>query len=256
MYIDTHCHFDALEFDKDRHQIYQELEKHSIYLFCMNVETLNFNKVIELSKLKNIYFCLGIHPLYSKNCSQKDIQILQEYIKHNLNNPKFLGIGEIGLDGISDIDFKQQIFIYEQQLKLAKQFDLPVFLHIRKAQDQVLKYLRQYDITKGIAHAFNGSFQQANNYINQGFKLGFGGNITFERALNIRKLAAEIDIANIVLETDAPDMSPSWDYKQRNTPLNIIKIAEVMCDLKQINLEDLNKSINKNITDLFSKIIF
>jgi TatD DNase family protein len=136
---------------------------------------------------------------------------------------------------VPTLDDARQQFFYNEQLKLAREFDLPVICHVRKSQDKVLKGLRVHDIHRGIAHAFNGSFQQAEAFIAQGMRLGFGGNLTFERARQIRRLATELPLDAIVLETDAPDIAPSWRYKQRNTPDQVAQIAKVLAQLRGID---------------------
>ena len=137
------------------------------------------------------------------------------------------------------LDDARQRFFYDEQLKIARRYDLPVICHVRKSQDKVLKGLRVHGIHGGIAHAFNGSFQQAEAFIAQGMYLGFGGNLTFERARQIRRLAAELPLEAIVLETDAPDIAPAWRYKGRNLPDQVPAIAKVLAELRGIGEDTL-----------------
>ncbi|MFK7967278.1 MAG: TatD family hydrolase, partial [Burkholderiaceae bacterium] len=127
--------------------------------------------------------------------------------------------------------------VYVEQLKLAQEFELPVILHVRRSQDRLLKYLRQVPVSGGLAHAFNGSEQQASRFIAAGFALGFGGAMTFARALQIRRLAASVSAEAFVLETDSPDMAPEWINRERNDPGHLPKIAEVMAQLRGIDVE-------------------
>ncbi|MFM2344342.1 MAG: hypothetical protein RLZZ210_952 [Pseudomonadota bacterium] len=249
IYFDSHCHIDNQTFNTN---IHTDITSNQIKLICPATHTNSFEHTIITCLEHNYYFTLGIHPLYSQDVNSQHIEILKQYITKYIDHPYFLGIGEIGLDGVCNIDINQQIYTFEHQLKLANLFDLPVITHIRKSQDQVLKYLRKYNIKKGIAHAFNGSLQQTNEYIKQGFKLGFGGNISFDRALQIRKLAQNLDIEHILLETDAPDMPPSWAYKQVNIPTNIIGIYACMAELRNIEMCELKQSIMQNIFNIFS----
>jgi TatD DNase family protein len=136
--------------------------------------------------------------------------------------------------------------IYEAQLKLANEFDLPVILHVRHAQDTVIKYLRKYRINTGIAHAFNGSFSQAQAYIKQGMKLGFGGMMTFDKANQIRRLARELPIESLVLETDAPDIPPAWAYKQNNYSHYLPRIAQSLQELREMDAVSLSEQLKKN----------
>jgi TatD DNase family protein len=127
---------------------------------------------------------------------------------------------------------EKQDHFFREQLRMARDFKLPVLMHVRRSQDQVLKHVRQIRPAGGIAHAFNGSFQQAQTYIELGFKLGFGGAMTFTRALQIRRLAAELPLAAIVLETDAPDISPAWIHPARNSPEQLPAIGAVLAGLR------------------------
>lgn len=161
-----------------------------------------------------------------------------------LPDPRFVAVGEIGLDFfIPELQQgpmrERQEYFYQAQLKLAREFDLPVLLHVRRSQDIILKYLRRVAVPGGIAHAFNGSFQQAGHFVELGFKLGFGGAMTFPRSLQIRRLAAQLPLDAIVLETDAPDISPAWLHPAPNHPDQIPRIGEVLAGLREIPLTQL-----------------
>src|ERR1700754_1968495 len=221
MWIDTHCHLDASEFDADRAEVAGAARRAGVgRMVIPAIGRQNFAAVRELAhRVDGGAYALGIHPLFTPGAQESDLDLLRTEIEASLDDPLFVGIGEIGLDYfVEGLDDARQQFFYNEQLKLAREFDLPVICHVRKSQDKVLKGLRVYDIHRGIAHAFNGSFQQAEAFIAQGMRLGFGGNLTFERARQIRRLATELPLDAIVLETDAPDIAPSWRYKQRNTP--------------------------------------
>jgi TatD DNase family protein len=167
-------------------------------------------------------------------------------------------VGEIGLDFfVPGLDAERQAYFYRQQLQLARRFDLPVILHVRRSADQLLKGLREVPVQGGIAHAFNGSLQQAHALIALGFKLGFGGALTYERALQLRRLATELPIEALVLETDAPDMPPHWLYRTaaeraagaaqgRNTPAELPRIAQVLADLRGMAPHDLARQTQAN----------
>jgi TatD DNase family protein len=159
-----------------------------------------------------------------------------------------VAIGEIGLDFfIENFDQSQQEYFFVEQLKLAQEFDLPVLLHVRHAQDIVLKHLRRIKVRGGIAHAFNGSRQQADEFIKLGFKLGFGGAMTYPRALRIRELAATLPLDSIVLETDAPDIPPDFlERGQPNEPQYLPRIAQTLAALRNMPLEDLAAAATRN----------
>ena len=143
--------------------------------------------------MPGLVYTLGIHPLYVEQSTQADLDLLATEVKDALHDPRFVGIGEIGLDYfVEGLDRTRQAYFFEQQLDLAQAHDLPVVMHVRRSQDAILKALRQRRIRSGIAHAFNGSMQQAEQFIQLGFKLGFGGAATYTRALQIRRLSCAI----------------------------------------------------------------
>ncbi|WP_310633561.1 TatD family hydrolase [Paraburkholderia sp.] len=242
MWIDTHCHLDAGEFDADRDAVASAAQASGVTRIVIPaVARANFETVRALARrTPGAVYALGIHPLYTPQARDEDIDALRAEIEASLDDPKFVGIGEIGLDFfVPGLDAQRQQFIYDTQLKLAREFDLPAICHVRKSQDQVLAGLRRNGVKRGIAHAFNGSFQQAHAFIEQGMHLGFGGNLTFERALQIRRLAEQLPLDAIVMETDAPDISPSWLYKQRNTPDQVPRIGAVLAALRGVAPEDI-----------------
>ncbi|WP_071058116.1 TatD family hydrolase [Pelistega sp. MC2] len=250
MLIDTHCHLDAPEFDSDRPDVIRDCQVSGVgAVIIPAVWRENFVTVKTLAhQFQGGYYALGIHPMYVRYAKDEDLQILDQTIEEALQaeDERLVAVGEIGLDYFvpeisSGLEKERQEFFYQQQVKMAKKYDLPVLLHVRRSQDRVLKYLRQYDVRKGIAHAFNGSEQQAKAYIEQGFCLGFGGTATFTRALQIRRLATELPIDSLVLETDAPDIPPAWLSKDnpRNSPAFLPQIAQVIANLRGITLAEL-----------------
>lgn len=242
MWIDTHCHLDAGEFDGDRDAVaVAALASGVARIVIPAVGRENFATVRALAhSVDGGVYALGIHPLFTPGASDDDLRALRGEIEASLSDPRFVGIGEIGLDYfVPGLDDTRQRFFYDEQLKLAREFDLPVICHVRKSQDLVLKGLRRHGVECGIAHAFNGSFQQARAFLDQGMRLGFGGNVTFERARQIRRLAAELPLEAIVVETDAPDISPSWLYRQRNTPDQVPRIGGVIAELRGIGVDEL-----------------
>ncbi|MDE1183934.1 TatD family hydrolase [Paraburkholderia sp.] len=235
MWIDTHCHLDAGEFDADRDAVAASALGAGVSRIVIpGVDRSNFTTVRELAhRFPGGAYALGIHPLFTPKSADADLDVLRMEIEASLDDPRFVGIGEIGLDYfVPGLDDARQQFFYNEQLKLAREFDLPVICHVRKSQDQVLKGLRRNQVHRGIAHAFNGSFQQAQAYIDHGMHLGFGGNLTFERARQIRRLAEQLPFDAIVVETDAPDIAPSWIYKQRNSPEQIPAIGNGLAELR------------------------
>ena len=262
-WIDTHCHLDADEFQAVADVIIASAAINNV-VHCVYpaVQPANFDAVRQLAHAHTNSYALGIHPLYVKTATENDLAILDAELKRRIGDPRLVAVGEIGLDffvpelAVNPLREKQ-IHFYREQLKLAKRYDLPVVVHVRQSADVLLKGLRdmagsglQKHQWRGIIHAFNGSDQQAKAFMQLGFKLGFGGAMSFERALQLRHLAATLPLDAIVLETDSPDMPPHWLYKTsaqraagepqgRNEPAQLPRIAQVLADLRGIPLEAL-----------------
>ncbi|WP_211463314.1 TatD family hydrolase [Collimonas silvisoli] len=253
MWIDTHCHLDAAEFGGEQALVAAAAAQQNVSWIVMPaVARANFATVAALAaKLPNCTYALGIHPMYVPQADEADLLALRTAIVAALADPRFVAIGEIGLDffvpGLDSGPMREkQEHFYVEQLKLAREFDLPVLLHVRRSQDILLKHLRRIKVPGGIAHAFNGSFQQAQAFIGLGFRLGFGGAMTFTRALQIRRLAVELPLEALVLETDAPDMSPSWLHPQINHPQEIPRIGAVLAELRGIAPAELAQATAAN----------
>lgn len=252
MWIDTHVHLDAREYGGDGDGVARTaLQAGVSMIVIMAVERGNFDAVARLAHDNpNACYALGIHPICVPQARDEDLVYLRERVAAAMNDPRFVGIGEIGLDFFIPelcepaMRDKQDRF-FREQLRIARDFGLPVMVHVRRSQDQVLKHLRQIRPPSGIAHAFNGSFQQAQNFIALGFHLGFGGNMTFTRALQIRRLATELPLASIVLETDSPDIAPSWIHPGRNSPDQLPGIGATLAELRGIGIDEVQQAAFK-----------
>ncbi len=245
MLIDTHCHLDAAEFDGDRAVVLDDARRAGVGAFLVPaVGAANFDAVAALSADNpDCRHAFGIHPMYVGQAQATDLDSLRQ----RLAAGGAVAVGEIGLDGfVPDGDMPLQLHYFEAQLRLARDFDLPVVLHIRRAQDAVLKQLRRFRPRGGIAHAFNGSRQQAEAFISLGFHLGFGGAMTYTGSTRIRELAASLPIEHLVLETDAPDIPPAWGAGKRNTPANLRRFAEVLAVLRGMEVEALIAATGRN----------
>jgi TatD DNase family protein len=246
MWIDTHCHLDAHEFGAEALDVAERAGEQGVSMIVIPaVERGNFDAVASLAHAApNASYALGIHPIYVPQARDEDLVALRVAVEAAMNDPRFVAIGEIGLDFFIPLlcepamRDKQERF-FREQLRIARDFDLPVLTHVRRSQDQVLKHLRQITPKGGIAHAFNGSDQQANTFIKLGMHLGFGGAMTFTRALQIRRLASGLPLERIVLETDAPDISPSWIHPARNSPEQLPAIGAALADLRGIDASEL-----------------
>lgn len=245
MLIDTHCHLDAAEFDLDRDQVAARARAAGVETIVVPaVERANFAAVLDCCRrYPGCYPALGIHPMYVDRAQAADLDLLRAAVARE----KVVAIGEIGLDFfVPGYDPEAQEFYFAEQLKIARDSGLPVLLHIRRAQDQILKHLRRIQVCGGIAHAFNGSRQQADTFIGMGFKLGFGGAMTYPRATRLRELAATLPLDAIVLETDAPDMAPAWIGKGRNSPEYLPQIARALAELRGVALEEVVRATSAN----------
>lgn len=213
-WVDTHCHLDAAEFDADRAQVRAQARQAGVeHLVIPAVARAHWQEVVALAHAHGDSYALGIHPLYTPQAQEDDIVALRSLLQERQDDPHLVAVGEIGLDFfVPGLDVERQIWFYEQQIALAREFALPVILHVRKSSDRLLKTLRAKPVVGGIAHAFNGSAQQAQAFIDVGFKLGFGGAVTYDRALKLRELATSLPLESLVLETDAPDIPPHWLY--------------------------------------------
>ncbi len=262
LWIDTHCHLDEFEahagidhLDAVRAQAARAGVAHCV---LPAVERANLDAVRTLAHRHGDSYALGIHPLFTGRAEDGDLAVLQAQVQAHLADPRLVAIGEIGLDYfVPGLDPERQERFFRAQLRLARQTGLPVILHTRRSVDKVLKGLREVPVTGGIAHAFNGSLQQAQAFIALGFKLGFGGAVTYDRALQLRRLAAQLPLESLVLETDAPDIPPHWLYvtaadraagqpAARNTPGELPRIAEVIAGLRGMPVPALAEAARAN----------
>jgi TatD DNase family protein len=259
LWIDTHCHLDAPEFEGEQEAVRARARAAGVaHLLLPAVEVSNFAAVARLARAGGDSYALGIHPLYTPRAQPGDLQRLDEALAAAREDPHLVAVGEIGLDYfVPGLDAAVQEHFYREQLGLARRHGLPVILHVRRSADRLLKHLRERPTGGGIAHAFNGSLTQARAFVDLGFKLGFGGAVTFERALQLRRLAAELPLSAIVLETDAPDIPPQWLYRTaearargepqgRNEPRELPRIAEVVAGLRGIAPEELARATRAN----------
>jgi TatD DNase family protein len=245
-FTDTHCHLDAAAFACSPSELLQTAQAVGVERIVIPaVNAASFDAIRQLCvQFPALSPAYGIHPMYTGNAAAEDIMTLRTYLE--LHHP--VALGEIGLDFfIANPDRVQQEAFFVMQLKLAQEFDLPVLLHIRRAQDIVLKHLRQTKVRGGIAHAFSGSVQQAEEFIKLGFKLGFGGAFTWGRATRLRKLAASLPLSCLVLETDAPDMPPAFiETGTPNKPEYLPRIAQELAILRAVSVEEIAEATTVN----------
>jgi TatD DNase family protein len=248
-WIDTHCHLDASEFDADREAVWQRARAAGVAIGVLPaVRAAHFGRVRELAHALGLAYALGIHPLCVGEAADAELDLLRDALARHAGDKRLVAVGEIGLDWfVPGLDRDKQERFYIAQLKLARDAGLPVIVHVRRSADGLLAGLRRVDVAGGIAHAFNGSSQQAQAFVERGWRLGFGGAMTFERARQIRHLAATLPETVPVLETDAPDIPPVWLYRNaeqraqgefgRNEPAELPRIARTLADLRGWSLE-------------------
>lgn len=265
MWIDSHCHLDASEFGGVSLDVAELAARAGVSAIIIPaVHRTNFKPVAELARQREeCFYALGIHPMYVPTSEEADLWHLREKISSLMagadTDRKLVAIGEIGLDFFlpelaqSPLREKQEYF-YIEQLKLARDFDLPVLLHVRRSQDTILKHLRRIKVPGGIAHAFNGSMQQARAFIELGFKLGFGGAMTFTRALQIRRLAVDLPLNSIVLETDAPDIPPSWLSNEINTPAQLPRVGQLLAELRNVSTQEIAETTSASVMAVLSRM--
>lgn len=258
MLIDTHCHLDAPEFAADRSELVDAARRSGVAAIVVPaVWPANFDDVRRCcSEHPGCYPAYGTHPLYVERVdADAAVRDLRTCVGKELAGTRAsIAIGEIGLDFfVPGFDAVRQEAVFLEQLKVARDFDLPVLLHVRRAVDAVLKCLRRIGVRGGIAHAFNGSLQQAEVLLRLGFKLGFGGAMTYPRATRLRALAANLPDEAIVLETDAPDIPPTWLAGRRNTPGELVGIAAGLAELRGVEPEMVARITGDNAIVLFGR---
>ena len=249
-WTDTHCHLDAPEFNPDRLAVLARARAAGVGMLVLPaVLAAQFEAVRALAHGHGLAYALGIHPLFVDQAADDDLDRLQAALASHRDDPHLVAVGEIGLDHfVPGHDRARQARFYTAQLKLARDAGLPVLLHVRRSADALLQGLRRIPVVGGIAHAFNGSAVQAGHFTGLGFKLGFGGTLTFDRALQIRRLAQSLPASAIVLETDAPDIPPHWLYQTaaqraagataRNEPAELPRIAAHLATLRGWSLAE------------------
>ena len=269
-FVDTHCHLDALEFGDERAAVRARAAAAGVAVCVIPaVAAFNFSIVRELAHAQDDAYALGIHPLCIGAARDEDLAALDAELHAHRGDPRLVAVGEIGLDYfVTGLDDEKQQRFFRAQLQMARAHDLPAIIHVRRSVDKVLKHLRQVGAGRkwhGIAHAFNGSAQQAQACIDLGLMLGFGGALTFERALQVRRLAATLPLESIVMETDSPDIQPHWLYRTkeerdagapqgRNEPAELPRIGEVLAGLRGISVAELADATTRNAVEALPRL--
>ncbi len=251
-WVDTHCHLDAPEFEADREAVLSRAQAAGVGMLVLPaVRAADFATVRALAHRHGLVYALGIHPLAVDDAADSDLERLEAALTEHHADPRLVAVGEVGLDGfVANRNPQRQAEFLRRQLALAARFGLPVLLHVRRQVDAVLAALRRTPVPGGIAHAFNGSLQQAQAAVKLGLALGFGGSMTFDAARQIRRLASELPPQHLVLETDAPDIPPQWLYRSqsqrsqglpqgRNEPAELPRLGAVLAQLRGLTVAEL-----------------
>jgi len=248
--IDTHCHLDFEVFDVDRREVFLRARKNGLTAFVIPaVKRSSWDELIKLcDEYSDAYYALGLHPMFIREHQYDDVTSLKNYVA----TTKPIAIGEIGLDFYDrTLAVDKQLELFERQLALACDVNMPVILHVRKAHEEVLASLSKFPVPGGVVHAFNGSLQQAERYMSHSFKFGFGGMLTYERSSKLRKLAKALPLESIVLETDSPDMTVEAHHGQRNSPEYLPDCLAALAGVREMSVIDAANQTTRNARDVF-----
>ena len=244
MLIDTHCHLSNDDYE-NLDQIIKNMEGIMITSGCNDKTNKEVLELVE--KYPNVYGTLGIHPEEIDNLTNDSFKIIEE----NVNNPKIVAIGEIGLDYYWVKDNKEeQKELFKKQLDLAKKYNKPVIIHSRDSIKDTYDILKKYNL-KGTIHCFSSSLEMAKEFIKLGYKIGIGGVLTFKNSLKLQEIVKEIDLKDILLETDSPYLSPEPFRGKKNDPSKTIYVAQKISELKNVNIEEVLRQTANNASSLF-----
>jgi len=253
--IDTHTHLDFPDFDADRPRLMADAAARGVErMVVLGVYQANFQRVWDLAcSDARIHAALGLHPIYLEQHRPEHLVQLREWLERLRGDPRLCAVGEFGLDYyVETLDKQRQQALFEAQLQMACDVDLPALLHVRRSHAQVIATLKRYKPARaGIIHAFAGSYEEAREYIKLGFRLGLGGAGTWPQALRLRKTLPRLPLESIVLETDSPDMAPVMFAGERNSPEHLPEIAQALAEVIGIEAELLAEATSKNACELF-----
>ncbi len=254
-HIDTHTHLDCPDFDADRQEVVERARAAGVKrLLVMGITQANWDGLWRHTlDQEGLYAAFGLHPIYLDQHQPEHVEQLRQRVALLTEHPKCCAIGEIGLDYyLPELDRDRQQILLEAQLEVARDFNLPVLLHVRRAHAAMIATLKRFRLPRaGIVHAFAGSREEAREYIKLGFKLGLGGAATWEQARRIRRVVADLPAESLVLETDAPDMAPSFHANQRNSPEYLPEICAALAALRGETTEQLARQCLHNTCELF-----
>ncbi|MFJ5294967.1 TatD family hydrolase [Pseudomonas sp. NPDC088368] len=253
--IDTHTHLDFDDFDADRDAVLSRCRQLQVdRIVVLGVYQRNLQRVWDLALNEpSIYAALGLHPIYLNEHRTEHLHELRERLAELAGHPKLCAVGEIGLDYyVESLDRDRQKTVFEQQLQMAADFNLPALLHVRRSHADTIATLKRFKLKRaGIVHAFAGSREEAKEYIKLGFKLGLGGAATWPQALRMHRVIADLPLDSVVLETDSPDMAPAMYPGERNSPAHLPDICGALAGLMNTTPDTLANASTENACQVF-----
>lgn len=255
-FFDSHCHFDFAAFDNDRELIWRACNARGIaQLMIPGVAREQWPRAAAIAQQHaHIYFAVGLHPwwLAQENINAQALENIRGDLLQHVFQPKCLAIGECGLDAAIATPLAVQQAVLDIHLQLAQHTSLPLIIHCRKAHSELLQQLKGYHLPAGgVIHAFSGSYELAARYWAMGFRVGVGGTITYARANKTRAAIKKLPLEALLLETDAPDMPLSGRQGERNSPIHIIEIAQMLAELRAEPLAKIATQTTHNSRTLF-----
>lgn len=250
--IDSHAHLDDEKFNVDREEVIQKLqEKFVKYVINPSSDMESSKRVVELSKeYENIFAAVGVHPHEAEDFESKDLEKLRELAK----NPKVVAIGEIGLDYFYDNSPREiQKEVFKKQLQLSVELKLPVIIHTREAMGDTFDILNEFKgKVSGVMHCYTGSIEMAKRFMELGFYISIAGPVTFKNATNVKDMAKQIPLDKLLIETDSPYLTPVPNRGKRNDPSNVLYVADMLANLKEISIDEIIENSRENTIKLFS----
>lgn len=253
--VDTHTHLDFPDFDADRSEVLGQARRAGVErMVVLGVYQDNWQRVWELVKSDpQLYAAFGLHPVYLEQHRPEHLLALGDWLSRLRGDRQLCAVGEFGLDYyVAELDRERQQALFEAQLQLAVDFDLPALLHVRRSHADVIARLKRFKLARGgIVHAFAGSYEEAREYRRLGFRLGLGGAATWPQALRLRKVLPRLGLDGVVLETDSPDMAPAMYAGVRNSPVHLPQIAEALAEVMGVAPQVLAEASTRNACELF-----
>lgn len=253
--VDTHTHLDFPDFDADRSEVLGQARRAGVErMVVLGVHQDNWQRVWELVKSDpQLYAAFGLHPVYLEQHRPEHLLALGDWLSRLRGDRQLCAVGEFGLDYyVAELDRERQQALFEAQLQLAADFDLPALLHVRRSHADVIARLKRFKLARGgIVHAFAGSYEEAREYRRLGFRLGLGGAATWPQALRLRKVLPRLGLDGVVLETDSPDMAPAMYAGVRNSPVHLPQIAVALAEVMGVAPQVLAEASTRNACELF-----